>query len=151
MSPGRCYKRACIASQTTKCIVNTVMCVPWNIHTVTCKLIQMHTYVHIHLKVARAIIVRSKQVVIPLSSWMQNRADVPHLTAKQSLYTKGRCSVEDVAWPELSSPFSFTLVVAYGLPLLSRPPFSSPSPCIQWATRHSWHFAKVERQRTFVS
>lgn len=59
----------------------------------------------------RVTIVSSKQVLDV------EQSNVPHLTSQQTPYTK----VDDGAWPELSSPFSFALVVAYCLPLLSQP------------------------------
>lgn len=56
-----------------------------------------------------------------------------------------RCS-----WPESSSSFPFTLHAGYSLLFYAWRLPRSPPPSIQWETRHSWHFAKVERQRTFV-
>lgn len=81
---------------------------------------------------------------------MQNRAMCHAWLPNSHPLPKGRRSVEDAAWPELSSSFSFTLVVAYGPPLLSQP---SPPPsltlysvgkqtfltfCKGWKTKNLW-------------
>lgn len=82
---------------------------------------------------------------------MQNRAMCHAWLPNSHPLPKGRRSVEDAAWPELSSSFSFTLVVAYGLPLLSQAPPPLPALtlysvgkqtfltfCKGWKTKNLW-------------
>lgn len=71
---------------------------------------------------ARVIILRSKRVVLYACPWIPITAMRRVWLPNSHPLTKGRRSVENEGWPELSSSFSFTPVVADGpsppLPLL---------------------------------
>lgn len=63
---------------------------------------------------ARVIILRSKRVVLYACPWIPITAMRRVWLPNSHPLTKGRRSVENEGWPELSSSFSFTPVVADG-------------------------------------